>query len=128
MNWGLFESFCEMLDSIPTEAVLRAGEARRRMVEEDLEHRRTEGDPYVISILSFCDFLSLAVCGVYVSMAVLPVEHRMFYGKVVQRLVDAGELPLGSTEHFNSSSAPGPCFTHSASREFMVHNGQLAKN
>src|SRR6185312_7930943 len=126
MNWGLFESFCEMLESIPTKAVLRAVEAERRMVEDDLEHKRTERDPYVISVLSFCNFLTLAVCGVYASMAALPVEHRMFYGKVVQRLVDAGELPLGSTEHFNSSFAPGSSFRRIA--QFMVNDEQLAKN
>jgi len=106
MNWGLFESFCEMLESIPTKAVLRAAEAERKMVEDDLDHKRTERDPYVISVLSFCNFLSLAVCGVHASMAALPIEHRMFYGKVVQRLVDAGELPLGAAECFNNSFAP----------------------
>ena len=105
MNWGLFESFCGTLESIPSRGVLRAVEAERKMVEDDLEHKRTERDPYVISVLSFCNFLTLAVCGVYTSMAALPVEHRMFYGKVVQRLVDAGELPSGSTQFFNSSFA-----------------------
>src|SRR5690242_2732867 len=98
MNWGLFESFCELLESIPTKAVLRAVEAERRMVEDDLEHKRTELDQYVVSVLSFCNFLTSAVCGVYASMAGVPVEHRVFYGSVVQRLVDAGELPPGSTE------------------------------
>jgi len=105
MNWGLFETFCEMLESVPTKAVLRAAEAERRMVEDDLKYKRTARDPYVISVLSFCNFLTLAVCGAYYSMAALPVEHRMFYGKVVQRLVDAGELPSGSTQFFNSSFA-----------------------
>ena len=103
MNWGLFESFCEMLESIPTRAVLRAVEAERKMVGDDLEHKRTERDPYVISVLSFCNFLTLAVCGVYASMAALPIEHRTFYGKVVQRLVAAEVLPSGSTEHFYSN-------------------------
>ena len=126
MNWGLFESFCEMLESIPTKAVLRAAEAERRMVEDDLEHQRTECDQYVISVLSFCNFLTLAVCGVYASMAALPVEHCLFYGKVVQRLVDAGELPLESAEYFN-------CFayalntTSGASQKFTADK-RLAKN
>jgi len=101
MNWGLFESFCEMLDSIPTKAVLRAVEAERKMVEDDLENKRTECDQYVVSVLGFCNFLTLAVCGVYASMAALPVEHRVYYGKIVQRLVDAGELPSRTAEHFN---------------------------
>jgi len=120
MNWGLFESFCEMLESIPAKALLRAVEAERRMVEEDLQPKRAERDPYLISVLSFCNFLTLAVCGVYASMAVLPVEHRKFYGKVVQRLVDAGELPRGSTEHFNSSFAPAIRFANLA--QFMVND------
>jgi len=122
MNWGLFESFCEMLESIPTKAVLRAVEAERKMVEDDLEHKRTERDPYVISVLSFCNFLTLAVCGVHASMAALPVEHRMFYGKVVQRLVDAGELPSESTEHFNSGFALLLGNTGGFSRNFTTNN------
>lgn len=101
MNWGLFESFRKMLDSIPTKAVLRAVEAERRMVEDDLENKRTECDPYVISVLGFCNFLTLAVCGIHSSMASLPVEHRAYYGRVVQRLVDAGELPSTTAEHFS---------------------------
>jgi hypothetical protein len=126
MNWGLFQSFCEMLESIPTKTVLRAVEAERKMVEDDLERKRTERDPYVISVLSFCNFLTLAVCGIYASMAALPVEHRLFYGKVVQRLVDAGELPLVSLDQFNSSFTSGVGFTKTGS--FMVNDRQLAKN
>ena len=106
MNWGLFESFCEMLDSIPTKAVLRAVEAERRMVEDDLENKRTECDQYVVSVLAFCNFLTLAVCGMYSSVAALPVEHCAYYGKVVQRLVDAGELPSTSAEYFNRIFEP----------------------
>ncbi len=105
MNWGLFESFRKMLDSIPTKAVLRAVEAERKMVKDDLENKRTECDPYVISVLGFCNFLTLAVCGIHPSMAGLPVEHRAYYGRVVQRLVDAGELPSTTAEHFNRISA-----------------------
>jgi|SRR5436309_1397277 len=122
MNWGLFESFCEMLESIPPKAVLRAVEAERRMVEDDLRHDRVERDPCVLSVLSFCNFLTLAVCGVYASMACSPVEHRMFYGKVVQRLVDAGELPQGSAEHFKSSFARMLGCTAGPPRNFSDEN------
>jgi len=128
MNWGLFESFCEMLESIPTKAVLRAAEAERRMVEDDLDHKRTEADQYVISILSFCNFLTKAVCGVYASMASLPVEHRSFYGKVVQRLVDAGELPSSSAEYFNSSFASSVDTEDASSGKFAANGIRLATN
>jgi len=100
MNWGLFESFCEMLESIPIKAVLRAVAAERKMVEDDLNKKRTEPDEYVSSVLGFCNFLMLAVCGVYESVALLPREHRAFYSKIVRRLVDAGELPPEITGHF----------------------------
>lgn len=93
MNWGLFESFCEMLESIPTKAVLRAVDAERRMVEDDLVKKRTEMDEYVASVLGFCNFLTLAVSGIYTSAPGLPFEHCAFYRKIIQELVDAGELP-----------------------------------
>jgi hypothetical protein len=93
MNWGLFESFCDMLESIPVKAVLRAADAERKMVEDDLKKKRTERDEYVTSVLSFCNFLMLAVCGKYAVVPGLPADHRAFYSKIVQRLVDAGELP-----------------------------------
>jgi hypothetical protein len=100
MNWGLFKSFCEMLESLPIKAVLRAVAAERKMVEDDLDKKRTEPDEYVSSVLGFCNFLMLAVCGVYESVALLPREHRAFYRKIVQRLVDAGELPPDISGHF----------------------------
>lgn len=92
MNWGLFETFCELLESIPPKAVLRAADAERRMVEDDLQKKRTEPDEYVWSVLGFCNFLHLAMAGVCASLPKLPFEHRVFYSKIVQRLVDAGEL------------------------------------
>ena len=106
MNWGLFESFCEMLESIPIKAVLRAVDAERKMVEDDLTKKRTERDEYVSSVLGFCNFLLLAVCGVHDTITILPREHRAFYGKIVQRLVAAGELPSEITGHFEKIFAP----------------------
>jgi hypothetical protein len=100
MNWGLFESFCEMLDGIPIKAVLRAADAERKMVEEDLKKKRAEPDECIVSVLGFCNFLMLAVRGIYASLPALPFEHRAFYGRIVQQLVDAGELPAEIKSHF----------------------------
>jgi len=93
MNCGLFETFCEMLESIPIKAVVRAADAERKMVEDDLKKNRTMPDLYVDSVLGFCNFLTSAVTGIHVALPVFPVEHCAFYRKIVQRLVDAGELP-----------------------------------
>jgi len=101
MNWGLFESFCEMLESIPIKAVLRAADAERKMVEDDLEKKRTEPDEYVTSVLGFCNFLLLAVGGIYAAIPGLPREHRAFYRKMVRRLIDAGELPSEIKSHLD---------------------------
>jgi hypothetical protein len=125
MNWGLFESFCEMLDSIPIKAVLRAVEAERKMVEDDLNKKRTEPDEYVSSVLGFCNFLMLAVCGVYDSITSLPWEHHAFYSKIIRRLVDAGELPSEILVHFDKiflrtfdSSESSATFKH------LMENGE----
>lgn len=100
MNWGLFESFCEMLEGIPIKAVLRAADAERRMVEDDLKKKRAEPDERVASVLSFCNFLTLAARGIYASLTAVPSEHRAFYARIVQQLVDAGELPAEVKSHF----------------------------
>jgi len=106
MNWGVFESFCEMLESIPTKAVLRAADAERKMVKDDLDKKRTERDEYVSSVLGFCNLLTLAVCGIYVSIISLPSEHRAFDRKIVRRLVDAGELPSEILGHLDRIFPP----------------------
>lgn len=93
MNSGLFETFCEMLESIPIKALLRAADAERKMVEDDLEKKRTVPDLYVDSVLGFCNFLTSAVAGIHATLPAFPVEHCAFYRKIVKRLVDAGELP-----------------------------------
>jgi hypothetical protein len=108
MNWGLFESFCDMLESIPVKAVVRAADAERRMVENDLECKRTEPDECVTSVLSFCNFLNLAVAGIYASVPALPFEHRTFYSKVVLRLVEAGELPSEIRNHLEEIFSTAP--------------------
>lgn len=82
-----------MLDSLPIKAVVRAADAERKMVEEDLQKKRTEPDEYVNSVLNFCEFLASAVRGMHASIPVFPAEHCVFYLKIVERLVKAGELP-----------------------------------
>ena len=95
----MFESFCELLESIPIKAVLRAVDAERKMVENDLVTKRTEMDEYVASILGFCNFLTLAVSGIYACAPALPFEHCAFYRRIIQELVDAGELPFEITRY-----------------------------
>jgi hypothetical protein len=106
MNWSLFDSFCDMLENIPAKAILRAADAERKMVEDDLEKKRTESDEYVTSVLGFCNFLMLAMRGNYAVIPGLPFEHRVFYSKIVQRLIDAGELPPEIRGHLDENFFP----------------------
>lgn len=101
INTRLFESFCEMLEQIPIKAVVRAAEAERRMVEDDLAKKRTDADTNVTSVLSFCNFLTLAARGISFALPTLPIEHCAFYRKIVQRLVEAGELPAEMKRRFD---------------------------
>ena len=60
-------------------------------------------------------FLMLENCEMPDSMPLLPAEHRAFYGQVVQRLVEAGELPSESTIQFNRCFAPAFSATRTSS-------------
>ena len=130
MNCGLFETFCEMLESIPIKAIVRAVDAERKMVQEDLEKRRTVPDLYVDSILDFCNFLTSAVAGIHVTLPVFPVEHCAFYRKIVQRLVDAGELPAELVDKFERifSRALSRALTTDDAPEAFETNNKLAYN
>lgn len=125
MNCGLFETFCEMLESIPVKAVVRAADAERKMVEDDLRKNRTVPDFYVDSILDFCNFLTSTVAGIQVTLPVFPVEHCAFYRKIVQRLVDAGELPaeiVGEFERIFSKALSSALTADDAPAAFETHN------
>lgn len=97
-----------MLEGIPIKAVIRAADAERKMVEDDLEKKRAEPDEYVLSVLGFCNFLTLAVRGIPASLPVLPFEHRPFYRDIVHKLVDAGELPREIESRFARISSDAP--------------------
>ena len=90
----LFDSFARMIEGIPAKAVIEAAEVEQRMVEDDLEHHRTPPDEVVISVLGCCNFITAAARGVLVVLPAAPIEHCAFYRKIVQRLVEAGELPF----------------------------------
>jgi hypothetical protein len=99
----LFESFCEMIETIPAKAIVRAAEAERRMVEDDLAKKRTSEEEDAISLLGFCDFLVDASNGLEFSFHNWPREHCECYRTIVQRLVETGELPFPVLEEFDTA-------------------------
>ncbi|HEV2328845.1 MAG TPA: hypothetical protein VGY56_08680, partial [Verrucomicrobiae bacterium] len=55
----------------------------------------------VASVLTFCRFLELANSGNITILPDVPDEHRPYYAKIVQKLIDAGELPATTKGIFN---------------------------
>jgi len=101
------EAFCEMLQSIPARAAVRAVEAQRRMLVNDIALQRIALDQDATSMLSFCNFVLDAARGLPTSPQSWPADDRDGYRKIVQRLIDAGELPYRAGEQMDVASA-GP--------------------
>jgi hypothetical protein len=106
MKSNLFQSFAEMIDNIPAEAVPIAVELESRMLEEDLAHHRILSLTETISILSFCRFIGAILGGDNILPAVLPKAHIAFYRKTVMRLVEIGKLPFKANEEFDHVFLP----------------------
>ena len=107
MSYDLFVAFSRTIEGIPAEAVLRAVELERWMIQDDLAHKRTMPIFDALSILGFCHFLKAIKLGMEIHPSALPVEHVPFYGKTVGRLVEAGELPLSAREQFDTAFSDG---------------------
>jgi hypothetical protein len=103
MSVQLFQSFSEMIDKIPAKGVLTAVELERQMLQNDLVAKRTLPFKAVQSILAFCNFLKNTVSGVHSVSTVLPLQHISFYRKTIERLVQAGELPVEAGKLFDET-------------------------
>ena len=103
MDPKLFDGFAKMLDKVPEHAVIRTAQAERRMLEDDLAHKRTLPLEEANSILTFCNFLDATLQGSQATFSALPPNHVPFYRQTVERLVEAGELPAGTLERFDAN-------------------------
>jgi hypothetical protein len=103
MSVQLFESFSGMIDKIPAKGVLVAAELERQMVQNDFAQKRTLPLKEVQSILAFCNFLKHTVSGVHSVSTALPLQHVSFYRKTIERLVQAGELPVEAGKLFDET-------------------------
>ncbi len=82
-----------MIDGLPAKAVLKAAVMERHMLEDDLALGRTPPSDDTDLILTFCRFLGGANHGALIMPQSIPMKQWAFYGKTVERLVAAGELP-----------------------------------
>jgi hypothetical protein len=77
------------------------------MLEEDLGKQRVPADQETLSVLAFCNFLRAAGYALEVSCPLLPDYQSAAYREIVQRLVDAGNLPFEAVAWFDHAFSPG---------------------
>jgi len=75
----------------------------RHFSDITLAKGRIPPDETVASVLAFCVFLKAAARGSLAFFPDLPMEHWAFYGKVVRKLVAAGELQSGAQDQFDTA-------------------------
>jgi hypothetical protein len=103
MSGHLFESFAGMISSIPAKGIPRAVELEGRMLEDDLEHKRTSPTEDVTSILMFNLFIKTTLQQVPMLPVMVSADHVGLYRKVVIELIEAGELPQEAKEQFETT-------------------------
>ena len=106
MEIQLFERFAEMIDKLPSKAVLSATQLQRQMLENDIELKRALPMDEVHSIMAFCSFLENATDAVRMPRVLVPVQHLDFYRNTVKRLVKEGELPCEAGALFDRVFVP----------------------
>lgn len=107
----MFETFCDLLETVPVKAIVRAADAERRMLQDDLAAKRTPLDEESMSVLEFCNFLIDAAHGLPFLPPVWPTDHSAFYQRIIQRLIDAGGLPAEVKIQLNR---PLPCTAYTS--------------
>jgi hypothetical protein len=97
----LFEAFVSMIGSLPANGIMLVAELQGQMIEDDLSQRRALPMEDAVSVLNFCRFLQTTAQGSGIFPTILPRHHLAAYRKIVNRLMEAGELSLNAGELFN---------------------------
>jgi hypothetical protein len=104
MQTRLFEAFAQMIEAIPAQAIPRAMELERRMLEDDLFQKRVASlEETASSVLSFCQFIHANLQEETIPPVQLPVAHIAFYRKTLMRLIEIGTLPFTAKEQFDAT-------------------------
>ena len=104
----MFEPFCKTIDGLPPPGVRHFIGRVQDHFEEALLHKWIDETQEVHSILSFCQFMNAVFeDDVVFPLDGLPVRHIAFYGKVVTRLIEAGELPSSAKAKFDAVFSAG---------------------
>jgi len=109
MGIALFEQFAAMVERLPSRAVVSAVILQRKMLEDDLAHKRTLPVNDVHSIIAFSDFLENSPGTGHLSKTTVPIRHLRLYRATIKRLVEAGELPWESTALLDAAFSTPDC-------------------
>jgi hypothetical protein len=103
MKTDLFESFAERIDSLSEKRILTAIEMEHVLMEEDLLRKNIS--PAEIddadSILHFCQFIKAVAEEDNILPVVAPMDHILFYRKILMRLIKTHQLPESIQRKFD---------------------------
>src|SRR5205814_7573029 len=105
---SLYNTFAVMIEQMPAAVIPKALDLERRMLEADLEQKRTLPMEEVDSILAFCRFVEVARRTGKFMPRVLPPDHVTFYRKTTARLINAKQLPAVVAEQFEAAFSKRP--------------------
>lgn len=90
-----------MVGRLPAAVVPKTLELERRMLEEDVEKKRTLPMDDVRSILSFCRFIEASLRGGECLPIVVPADHLEFYRETLERLIQNNVLSADARTYFD---------------------------
>ena len=99
----MFESFADMVGTMPARAIIPMLERERRMLEEDLACQRPVPAQEAASILAICRSVEATrkLTPADFPIQNLPARQMQFYRKTVARLVEAAGLPYQAKDDFD---------------------------
>jgi hypothetical protein len=103
----LFRSFCNLIHSVPDKGIGRTIEVEGQMLEADLSQKRTLSPQEARSILAFRHFLQAAKLGNNIFPVSLPPNHIVQYREIVERMIEARELPVTAKDQFDRAFSAG---------------------
>jgi hypothetical protein len=108
MSVSCFESFCRVIDGLPPKAVIKTAELECQMLEDDLAHERDQINlQEVILLLAFCHFIKTSALLARMLPMDLPNRHVARYRSIVEKLIEARELPFKAKAQFDSIFCTG---------------------
>ena len=98
----VFNIFSKVIRNLPVPVILRTLDAECKMLEDDVEHYRSNLTEDILSILSFRGFIQMAKADNVMRCCLrMPREHFEFYRETISRLMQAGELPPSAMDEFD---------------------------